>query len=137
MIGRKSPSSPLITPQPFKYSIHHSHLICIIIAGLWLNRSEVKEWRGDLAIAAYPLNLDAKPRTIRKRARHAIEYVQELAIRYLQPPTPPPPGAILIAQEPDIPAAPAPPLIIRQAAPPRPGKNKRLFNLYYVTRHAT
>jgi hypothetical protein len=45
--------------------------------------------------------------------------VQELAIRYLRPPTPPPPGEILINQECNTLTPPAPPLIIRQQ-PARP-----------------
>jgi hypothetical protein len=48
-----------------------------------------------------------------------LEYIQELAVRYLRPATPPPPGDIVIKQECNIQAAPAPPLVIRQQ-PPRP-----------------
>ena len=53
-----------------------------------------------------------------------LEYVQELAVRYLRPPTPPAPGEIVITQEADFRSGPAPPLIIRQqparAATPEP-----------------
>jgi hypothetical protein len=45
--------------------------------------------------------------------------IQEIAIRYLRPPTPPPPGEILINQECNTLTPPAPPLIVRQQ-PPRP-----------------
>jgi hypothetical protein len=48
-----------------------------------------------------------------------LEYVQELAIRYLRPPTPPAAGEIVITQEPNILTPPAPPLVIRQQ-PARP-----------------
>ena len=45
--------------------------------------------------------------------------IQEIAIRYLRPPTPPAPGEILINQECNTLTPPAPPLIIRQQ-PARP-----------------
>ena len=48
-----------------------------------------------------------------------LDYVQEIAIRYLRPPTPPIPGEILITQEPGIFFTPAPPIILRQQ-PPKP-----------------
>lgn len=82
--------------------------------GIWLNKSEVLNWRGDLNINEYMINEDANPQVITKRIDRSIEYVQELAIRYLRPPTPPAPGEIVITMEPNIPTEPAPPLIIRQ-----------------------
>jgi hypothetical protein len=87
--------------------------------GIWLNRSEVDAWRGDLQISEYQINEDSDPEIINKKVHHQIEYVQELAIRYLRPPTPPASGEIIITQEPNYPTQPAPPLIIRQQ-PPRP-----------------
>jgi hypothetical protein len=87
--------------------------------GIWLNRAEVINWRGSLPISDYPINQDEHPEMITKRASHNVEYVQELAIRYLRPPTPEQPGDIIITQEANIHTAPAPPLVIRQQ-PPRP-----------------
>ncbi len=84
--------------------------------GLWLNRAEVNAWRGDISIEEYRIHQDSNPQIITKRVEQVLEYVQELAIRYLRPPTPPAPGEILITQEPDYKTGPAPPLIIRQAA---------------------
>jgi hypothetical protein len=84
--------------------------------GLWLNRAEVNAWRGDIAISEYRIHQDANPQIVTKRVEQVLEYVQELAIRYLRPPTPPAPGEIVITQEPDYKTGPAPPLIIRQAA---------------------
>ena len=49
-----------------------------------------------------------------KRPSQQIEFVQEMGIRYLKPPTPAPPGEILIRQSPNVLTGPAPPLIIRQ-----------------------
>ncbi len=83
--------------------------------GIWLNKSEQSEWKGDRALSDYPLNLDLNPTVIRKKPlNNQIEYIQSLAIRYLKPPTPHLPGDIVIIQEPDSFPNPAPPIIIRQ-----------------------
>lgn len=74
---------------------------------------------GPVPIHEYAINEDPNPEFICKRTNQMIEYVQELAIRYLRPPTPPPPGDIVINQEPNVATPPAPPLILRQQ-PPRP-----------------
>ena len=87
--------------------------------GIFANRCEVCTWKGDLPINEYPINEDACPNVINKRLKQKLEYVQEMAIRYLKPPTPPAPGEIIIKQEPNRPVAPAPPIVIRQQ-PPRP-----------------
>ncbi len=57
--------------------------------GLWINRAEVNAWRGDIAISEYRIHEDRNPQIITKRVEQVLEYVQELAIRYLRPPTPP------------------------------------------------
>lgn len=84
--------------------------------GIWSNRAEIMNWRGDVDISEYQLHRDSNPLIMTKKAKQEIEYVQELAIRYLRPPTPPAPGEVVITQEPNIKTGPAPPLIIRQAA---------------------
>ena len=70
-------------------------------------------WRGVLPINEYAINEDSTPDIITKRAEHTLTYIQELAVRYLRPPTPPTPGEILITQEVSSLTPPAPPLIIR------------------------
>ena len=88
--------------------------------GQLVNQAEVAAWRGDIPLSEYQINQDANPEVITKRAANQnLEYVQELAVRYLRPPTPPAPGEILIQQENDVCTGPAPPLIIRQQ-PARP-----------------
>ena len=84
-----------------------------------MNKKETEEWSGELPLDEYPLNEDENPEVIVKKSSEVLEYVQELAIRYLRPPTPAAPGEILITQEPDTQVGPAPPIIIRQH-PPRP-----------------
>lgn len=85
--------------------------------GIWANKQEVSQWHGDLPIHEYEINEDQNPEILTKKSDQSLEYVQELAIRYLRPPTPPTPGEIYITQEANQPTAPAPPLIIRQQPP--------------------
>ena len=87
--------------------------------GIFANRCEVCTWKGDLPICEYPINEDACPEVLNKRSKQRLEYIQEMAVRYLKPPAPPAPGEIIIKQEPNQLPAPAPPVIIRQQ-PPRP-----------------
>jgi len=64
--------------------------------GIWANKTEVRKWQGDIPIEKYPLNKDFKPKVILKKSARTIEYTQEIAMRYLRPPTPPAPGDIII-----------------------------------------
>ncbi|RNA41359.1 hypothetical protein BpHYR1_043584 [Brachionus plicatilis] len=82
--------------------------------GIWANKQEVINWNGALSLKEYSINEDADPEIVTKRTDHSVTYVQELAIRYLRPPTPPAPGEIIIQQEQSTLAPPAPPLVIRQ-----------------------
>lgn len=87
--------------------------------GILANREDIINWSGPVPISEYPINEDPSPEIIRKFTEHNVEYNQEVAIRYLRPPTPPPPGDIIIRQEKSYVPPPAPPLVIRQQ-PPRP-----------------
>ena len=87
--------------------------------GRLINRSEILRWQGVIPLNQYEINIDSQPEIISKKTHQQLMYEQEVAIRYLRPPTPPPPGEILIKQEANIPTPPAPPLVIRQI-PPRP-----------------
>lgn len=82
--------------------------------GIWANRLETAQWSGDVPISEYKVNEDSNPEIITKKTNQTLEYVQELAVRYLRPPTPPAPGEIIITQLPNTATPPAPPLIIRQ-----------------------
>lgn len=93
--------------------------------GLWLNKTEVNNWKGYRRIEDYPINVDTNPEIINKKSRN-LEYVQELAIRYLRPPTPPSPEPIVITEEEPMRLPCPPPLIIRQQ-PPRPATPEPLI----------
>ncbi|RNA33559.1 hypothetical protein BpHYR1_025257 [Brachionus plicatilis] len=86
---------------------------------LLLNKSEIENWRGNVGLGQLPLNKDSHPLVINKKPTNTLDYVQQLTIRYLRPPTPKSPSPIVIKQNPDICAPPAPPLVIRQI-PPEP-----------------
>lgn len=51
-----------------------------------------------MPITDYAINQDAQPEVITKRSNQQLIYQQEVAIRYLRPPTPPAPGEIIIQQ---------------------------------------
>ena len=87
--------------------------------GIWANKSESVNWLGPYPLANYLINEDTNPEIIRKKTDQLLTYQQEIAIRYLRPPTPPAPGDIVIKVEEDIVAPAPPPLIIRQQ-PHRP-----------------
>ena len=87
--------------------------------GVWLNKAEISNWKGEIPITDYLINEDSNPEVLRKRTDQKLIYDHEVAVRYLRPPTPPQPGEIIIKEEKNFPTAPAPPLVIRQV-PPRP-----------------
>jgi hypothetical protein len=86
--------------------------------GLWLNRCETCNWKGDVPLSEYPINDDPCPHVIKKKSKK-IDQTQKITIKYLKPPTPPAPGPIIVKKEPNKLTAPAPPLVIRQE-PARP-----------------
>lgn len=67
--------------------------------GIWANKAEVVNWRGPRPISEYPINVDDAPEVFTKRTHETLTYIQELAVRYLKPPSPPPPEPIIIQQE--------------------------------------
>ncbi len=62
--------------------------------GIWINKSESINWKGSHLLSEYSINNDPDPEIVFKKPQQPLEYVQELAIRYLKPPTPPVPGKI-------------------------------------------
>jgi hypothetical protein len=92
--------------------------------GVWTNRDEVSKFRGDLN--EYSINEDSNPQVINKKVEKSIEYIQELAVRYLKPPVQPAPGEIIIKHDPNVLPPPAPPLVLRQQ-PARPSTPEPLI----------
>ena len=72
-------------------------------------------------VGGVPLNQDPNPILIRKKPAEPVRYTQEVSVKFLQPPPPQQPGDIVITQQKDVQAAPAPPHLIRQR-PPLPVK---------------
>ena len=53
-------------------------------------------WSSEIPVSQYPINKDPSPEIIRKAPVQDVVYTQEISIRYLRPPTPPPPGELQI-----------------------------------------
>lgn len=66
-------------------------------------------------------NEDPNPIVIVKKSDQPVRYTQNVSVKFLKPPIPQPAGDIVIRQESDTQAAPAPPKLIRQQ-PPLPVK---------------
>ena len=89
------------------------------VTGVWVSKPEEAAWSGEMPIQNYPINEDPNPDVIRKKCEQDLVYTQNLTVKYLRPPTPPPHGDIRIIEERNISIPPAPPLVIRQQ-PNRP-----------------
>jgi hypothetical protein len=47
-------------------------------SGIWANKSEAVDWKGQLPINEYAINQDASPEIINKKTQQKIDYIQEL-----------------------------------------------------------
>jgi hypothetical protein len=65
------------------------------------------------------INQDANPIRILKPTNQNVVYKQQVNIRYLQPPTPPPQAPIIIREK-HLPQSQQPPIVIRQTEPLAP-----------------
>ena len=74
----------------------------------------------NIPIDQYKLQVDPNPTVIRKKAEGRVTLTQNVSLKFLKPPAPEQPGDITITQEQDVQAPAAPPLVIRQPAPPAP-----------------
>ena len=54
------------------------------IKGLWLNKSEVKNWSGIIPLSEYIINQDDDPLIIKKQPYKDLKYMREIVIRYLR-----------------------------------------------------
>jgi hypothetical protein len=87
------------------------------IRGIWINKSETENWTpGDVPLSEYKINIDPNPELVKLKYPKCIERIEAKAVKFLRPPTPPPPGDIVITQLPDYQPPEAPPIIIRQLA---------------------
>ena len=109
----------LKSTEPLEFDTNGEDIEVLGQRGIWLNKNESVNWQGETRLCEYELNQDHNPQHITKKTNFKINYIQEMAVRYLRPPTPPLPGEIIIRQERNTIPPPAPPLIIRQQ-PARP-----------------
>lgn len=107
----------LKSKEPIEFPIENSYEEIEVLGkkGIWLNKNESLNWHGSVPLCNYEINQDKRPQFIYKKSNCELNYIQELAIRYLRPPTPPAPGDIVIVQEPNKQIPPAPPIEIERA----------------------
>ena len=70
-----------------------------------------------IPIENYQLNFDPNPTIIKKKPTQRVQHTQNVSLKYLKPPLPPPAGDITITQEQDVQLPPAPPLHVTQKPP--------------------
>ena len=63
-------------------------------------------------VTKIPLNFDPEPEVIYRDNPNKLVYVQKVGVRYLKPPTPPPPGPLVIREIASTPLQEPPPLIV-------------------------
>lgn len=145
----------LNSKEPLKLSEEDNEVISVLgHKGVWLNKNETLNWNGPKPLNEYKINQDNNPEIIKKYYDKPIEYKQDILVRYLKPPTPPPPGDIVIMHRPshlgpsneqhkELPPiiirqqearAPTPePIVIREAPPPMPNENENVIKLcFYI-----
>ena len=81
----------------------------------------------NIPIDQYKLQVDPNPTVIRKKAEGRVTLTQNVSLKFLKPPAPEQPGDITITQEQDVQAPAAPPLIVKQPAPPAPATPEPLI----------
>ncbi|UJR15481.1 hypothetical protein I4U23_002424 [Adineta vaga] len=67
-----------------------------------------------------PFNYDPNPEIVYEENPDEVVYVQKVGVRYLEPPTPPPPEPIIIREIQSSPAQELPPLILSTTPPATP-----------------
>jgi len=92
--------------------------------------SHSRNIQAPLVTTEVPLNQDPNPILIKKPS-HPITYTQQVSVKFLKPPSPPPAGDIVITQQTDKQASPVPPKHIRQQppVPVKPGIDKYVENI--------
>lgn len=81
-------------------------------SGIYLNKREADQYRGQIPIEQIKINEDPNPEVIKKRL-NKLKYKQEVSVKYLQPPAAPKPGDLIIREKQQA-AGAAPPVVLRQ-----------------------
>lgn len=80
--------------------------------GIYANKSEADNWSGPYSLNKYPINKDEAPIVINK-IPNSVECHRDVSVKYLEPPSIPSPGPIIINQAQNILAPAAPPSSFR------------------------
>ena len=117
--SRPSQNYTTISPVPMSYGGSSSG--SVYVAGSNSRQNP------NIPIEQYKLQVDPNPTVIRKKAEGRVTLTQNVSLKFLKPPAPEQPGDITITQEQDVQAPAAPPLVIRQPAPPAPATPEPLI----------
>lgn len=79
--------------------------------GIHANKSEADNWSGPYSLNKYPIHKDDQPIVINK-VPNSVECHRDVTVKYLEPPSIPTPGPIVINQAQNILPPVAPPGII-------------------------
>jgi hypothetical protein len=81
------------------------------------NPNHCTDLASPLPLDQYKLNVDRCPLVVRRKPQEKVQYLQQVAVRYLKPPPPPKGGDVIIRELPSRQIAPAPALVVRQNPP--------------------
>ncbi|CAF0801404.1 unnamed protein product [Didymodactylos carnosus] len=109
---------PRTISEPY---IHDTHVYRETIPGelndLFVKKTPSEEQIRSVPVEHHPLNFDPDPEIVYKDNPERIVYVQKVGVKYLQPPTPPPPGPLIIKEVRSPPPPEIPPLIVTPNQP--------------------
>ncbi len=98
------------------------------ISGILMNSEEIKKWQSEGGDLKKHKIRDGPPKIISKTKPQPIEYEQNIIVKYLKPPTPPPVNIIL--EEKPSRVKPAPPLIVRIPQRPPGQPSTKISNIH-------
>lgn len=105
-------TEPLITKSHYNFSSYNDSLTSLP------SNSSPQRSTANISSSSI-INQDPNPIRILKPTNQNVVYKQQVNIRYLQPPTPPPQAPIIIREK-HLPQSQQPPIIIRQTEPLAP-----------------
>lgn len=94
---------------PIEFEEENEEITALNYKGIWLNKRDDLNWNGSIPLNNYNLNDDSDPEIIYKTLNQPVEYTQNISVKFLKPPTPPPNELVIKHSH-----APPPPVIIRQ-----------------------
>jgi hypothetical protein len=119
-----------IVPIPIPENESEKQIEELNISGILMNSEEIKKWQSKGGNLKKHKLREGPTQIINKKRPQPIEYEQNIIVKYLKPPTPPPVNIILEERPRRI--IPAPPLVVRlpRHAPCLSANKTRISNRY-------